>query len=104
MNVLDTLGGSEAPMCVKIVVPHEEDVNWFIPLEPATPGANAECPDNATLAQMAADYRSTVISQPGVLDLQILGVTCTWIVSRVRPCACKVKDGTCSCVLGLNLL
>lgn len=72
-------------MCVKIVVPLDENVLWFIAMDPATPGAAAECPDNATMAQMAADYRQAVIAQPGVLGLKILGVSCTWIVSGSAP-------------------
>lgn len=68
-------------MCVKITVNYEQDVRFFIPLEPSAPGDKAECPDNATAAQIAADYRGAVKAEAGVLDVRVVNTTCTWIVS-----------------------
>lgn len=91
VQIVDELSGGEAELCVKIVVPRDETVRFFIPLEPATPDKDAACPDDATLAQLAADYGATVKAQPGVLDLKVLGVTCTWIVSRLHAETCASR-------------
>lgn len=81
VSIVDTLSGGGADMCVKIVVPLEESVRFFIPLEPSAAGQEAKCPDDATAAQIAAGYRDAVKNESGVLDLRILGTSCTWIVS-----------------------
>lgn len=81
VQVADTLNGGGAKVCVTIVVPFEQGLRFFIPLEPLAPGAHAECPDSAVAAGIAAEYGSAVRTQPGVHDLEILGINCSWIVS-----------------------
>ena len=74
-------GAGAASMCVKIVVCYEQDVRFFIPLEPSAPASQAECPDDATAAQIAADYRAAVMVEAGMVDVKVLNTSCTWIVS-----------------------
>lgn len=81
MDVQDQLSGSGAKLCVKIIVPSKDPVQLLVPLEPSASASQADCPDAATMAQIVADYVAAFKAQPGVEDLKLTGMNCTWLVS-----------------------
>lgn len=82
MSVLDNQNGGQSQVCVKIIVPPKAPIKIYIPLEPSATGTPAECPDNATMAQIAAEYVAAIKTQPGVLDVVVNRVVCDWLVRR----------------------
>lgn len=90
VDVEDELSGSSAKLCVTIVVPNREPLKFVVPLEPAVSQSLAECPDAATMAQIAADYAGAFKAQPGVTDLEVNGLKCSWIVSAAPRRAARL--------------